>query len=127
VLLERSESSTTAAPNAENDYANGPSSSDLFVARIHRRKCAVAALRRSTLVHSMAAEVVMARFKVELVQSVVETAVVYVEANNQKEAEELALGGVVAASVSPVEVMADWRFKDMIGDIEILSITELKP
>jgi hypothetical protein len=43
--------------------------------------------------------VLMTRFRVELTQSVVETAVVYVEANNQQEAEELALGGMVGAGV----------------------------
>jgi hypothetical protein len=33
----------------------------------------------------------MARFRVELVQTVVETAVVWIEANNEQQAEELAL------------------------------------
>jgi len=33
----------------------------------------------------------MARFRVELVQTVVETAVCWIEANNEAEAEELAL------------------------------------
>jgi hypothetical protein len=128
VLLERSESSTTAAPNAENDYANGPSSSDLFVARIHHRECGVAALHRSALANSTAVEgSLMARFRVELAQTVVETATVYIEANNQQEAEELALSGVMAAGLSPTALIAEWKLKDIIGDIEVLSITELKP
>jgi len=33
----------------------------------------------------------MARFRVELVQSIVETAIVFVEATNEQQAEELAL------------------------------------
>jgi hypothetical protein len=69
----------------------------------------------------------MARYRVELVQSVVETAVVFVEANNQQEAEELALSGVMAAGLSPTALIAEWKLKDIIGDIEVLSITELKP
>jgi hypothetical protein len=27
----------------------------------------------------------------------------------------------------PVKVIADWKFKDIIGDIEVIGITELKP
>jgi hypothetical protein len=41
----------------------------------------------------------MARFRVELAQTIIETAIVYIEANNQQEAEELALGGMVGAGV----------------------------
>jgi hypothetical protein len=130
VLLERSESSTTAAPNAENDYANGPSSSDLFVARLHRNECGVAALHRSALVHSTAVEgSLMARFRVELVQSVVETCVVYVEATNAQQAEQLALewAGTGEPVAELANVIADWRFKDTLDDIEVLSVEELKP
>jgi hypothetical protein len=68
----------------------------------------------------------MARYRVELVQSVVETAVVFVEANNQQEAEELALSGVMAAGLSPTALIAEWKLKDIIGDIEVSGVEELK-
>jgi hypothetical protein len=68
----------------------------------------------------------MARYRVELVQSVVETAVVFVEANNQQEAEELALSGVMAAGLSPTALIAEWKLKDIIGDIEVIGVEELK-
>jgi hypothetical protein len=127
VLLERSESSTTAAPNAENDYANGPSSSDLFVACIHRRKCGVAGFQCSALVSATAVEgSLMARYRVELSQTVIENAIVYIEANNQQEAEELALSGVMAAGLSPTALIAEWKLKDIIGDIEVIGVEELK-
>jgi len=61
----------------------------------------------------------MARFRVELVQSVVETAVVWIEANNEQEAEELALQQVTTGAG------ADWRFKDGLGEIEILSVQQI--
>jgi hypothetical protein len=63
---------------------------------------------------STAVEVVMARFRVELAQSIVETAVVYVEATNAQQAEELALewaGTGEPVEAGPVKVIADWRFK----------------
>jgi hypothetical protein len=41
----------------------------------------------------------MARYRVELSQTIIENAIVYVEANNQQEAEDLALGGMVGAGV----------------------------
>jgi hypothetical protein len=115
VLLERSESSTTAAPNAENDYANGPSSSDLFVARIHRRKCTVAGLHGSALAGSTAVEVVMPTYRVELAQTVIERATVWIEANTADEAERLALAESAIG-------WAEFRFADSAGDIEVIGV-----
>jgi len=63
----------------------------------------------------------MARFRVELVQTVVETAVLFVEATIEQQAEELALE--LAGTGEPVD--AEWRFKDMLGDIEILSVQQI--
>jgi hypothetical protein len=68
----------------------------------------------------------MARFRVELSQTVIENAIVYIEANNQQEAEELALSGVMAAGLSPTALIAEWKLKDIIGDIEIIGVEELK-
>jgi hypothetical protein len=62
----------------------------------------------------------MARFRVELVQSIVETAVVFVEATNEQQAEELVLELAVTG-----EPDAEWRFKDNLGDIEILSVQQI--
>ena len=56
------------------------------------------------------------RFRVELVQTVVETCIVFVEATNAQQAEDLALAQITTGSG------ADWRFKDMLGGIEILSV-----
>jgi hypothetical protein len=61
----------------------------------------------------------MARYRVELVQSVVETAVVWIEANNETEAEELALQQVTTG------VGAEWKFKDTLDGIEILSVQQI--
>jgi hypothetical protein len=61
----------------------------------------------------------MARFRVELVQTVVETAVVWIEANNEAEAEEAALDQVTVGNG------AEWRFKDALGDIEVLDIKQI--
>jgi hypothetical protein len=88
----------------------------------------VAGLHRSALAGTTAVEVVMATYRIELVQSIVETCVVYVETTNAQQAEDLALewaGTGEPAEAEPVKVIADWKFKDIIGDIEILSITEL--
>ena len=63
----------------------------------------------------------MPRFRIELVQSVVETTVVWIEANNEQQAEELALE--LAGTGEPVD--AEWRFKDMLGGIEILSVQQI--
>ena len=60
----------------------------------------------------------MARYRVELVQSVVETAVVWIEANNEQQAEHLALAQVTTGQGT------DWRFHDSVGDIEVLATTE---
>jgi hypothetical protein len=48
-----------------------------------------------------------------LVQTVVETAVVWIEANNEAEAEDLALAQVTTGAG------AEWKFKDVIDGIEI--------
>ena len=61
----------------------------------------------------------MARYRVELVQTVVETAVVWIEANNEQQAEELALAQVTTGAG------AEWRFKDTLDGIEILSVQQI--
>jgi hypothetical protein len=45
----------------------------------------------------------------------------WIETNSAQQAEHLALAQVTIGSG------ADWKFKDVIGDIEVLSITESKP
>jgi hypothetical protein len=57
----------------------------------------------------------MARYRVELAQTVIERASVWIEATNKQEAEALALAQVTTA---------DWRFHDSVGDVEILATTE---
>ena len=59
----------------------------------------------------------MARFRVELVQ--VETCVVWIEANTEAEAEDLALAQETTGPGT------DWRFKDGLGNIEVLDITQI--
>jgi hypothetical protein len=61
----------------------------------------------------------MARFRIELIQTVVETAVVWIEANNEQQAEELALAQVTTGPG------AEWRFKDTLDGIEILSVQQI--
>jgi hypothetical protein len=61
----------------------------------------------------------MARFRVELIQTVVETAVCWIEVNNEREAEDLALQQVTTGAG------AEWRFKDTLDDIEILSVQQI--
>jgi hypothetical protein len=58
----------------------------------------------------------MTRFRI-LLASVIERAVVWIEANNSEEAEKLAL------AESAIN-LADWRFHDSAGDIEVLQTTE---
>jgi hypothetical protein len=58
----------------------------------------------------------MAKFCVELVQTVVETAVVWIEANNSDEAERLALEQATTGSG------ADWKFKDVLDGVEVLGV-----
>jgi hypothetical protein len=58
----------------------------------------------------------MGTFRVELIQTVVETAVCWIEANNEQQAEELALAQVTTGAG------AEWKFKDVIDGIEILSV-----
>jgi hypothetical protein len=86
----------------------------------------VAGFHHSALANSTAVEVVMARFRVELAQTVVETAIVFVEATDARAAEDLALE-IAGAGEPPAEVITDWKFKDVIDGIEVLSVEELKP
>jgi len=61
----------------------------------------------------------MARYRVELVQTIAEVAVVWIEANNEQQAEESALEQVATGAG------ADWRFKDTLDGIEILSVQQI--
>ena len=61
----------------------------------------------------------MPRFRIELVQSVVETTVVWIEANNEQQAEDLALAQVTTG------VGADWRFKDVLDGVKVLSVQQI--
>jgi hypothetical protein len=61
----------------------------------------------------------MARFRVLLAQTVIERTTVWVEATNKQEAEDLALSRVTTGPG------ADWRFKDGLGDIEVLDIKQI--
>ena len=60
----------------------------------------------------------MARYRVELAQTVIERATVWIEATNEQEAEEAALAQVTTGQGT------DWRFHDSVGDIEVLATTE---
>jgi hypothetical protein len=85
----------------------------------------VAGLHRSALAGSTAAEgSLMARYRVELSQTVIENAIVFVEATDAQAAEDLALE--IAGTGEPVEA-GDWKFKDILGDIEVIGVEELKP
>lgn len=57
----------------------------------------------------------MARFKVELAQTVIERATVWIEASTEDEAAKLAL-----------TEDAEWRFHEAYGDIEVMGVEELK-
>ena len=59
----------------------------------------------------------MTTYRVELAQTLSEIAVVYVDANNPDEAERLALSQVTTGSG------ADWKFKDVLDGVEVLSVT----
>jgi hypothetical protein len=61
----------------------------------------------------------MARFRVELVQTVIERATVWIEANSEDEAERLAL---MESSIG----LAEFRFAESCGDIEVIGV-EKKP
>jgi hypothetical protein len=69
----------------------------------------------------------MARFRVELTQTVIENAIVFVEATDAQAAEDLALE--IAGTGEPVEAepVTDWKFKDVIDGIEVIGVEELKP
>jgi len=60
----------------------------------------------------------MPRYRVELAQTVIERATVWIEASNEQEAEDLALAQVTTGQGT------DWRFHDSVGDIEVLATTE---
>jgi len=62
----------------------------------------------------------MARFRVELVQSIIETAVIWIEANNAAQAEELALSQATTGSGTA------WHFKDVLNGIEVLSVQQIR-
>jgi hypothetical protein len=53
------------------------------------------------------------------VQSVVETAVVWIEATNEQQAEDMALQQVTTGSGT------EWKFKDTLDGIEILSVQQI--
>jgi hypothetical protein len=87
----------------------------IHAALIHRRKRTVARLRRSALADSTAVEVVMPTFKIELAQTVIERATVWIEADSEGEAAKLAL-----------TEDAEWRFAEAYGDIEVIGVEESK-
>jgi hypothetical protein len=62
----------------------------------------------------------MARFKIELAQMVIERATVWIEANSEDEAARLAL---TESTIG----WAEFRFADSAGDIEVIGVEELKP
>jgi hypothetical protein len=62
----------------------------------------------------------MATYRIELVQTVVETAVVFVEATDAQQAEELALAQVTTGAG------AVWKFKDVLDGVEVLSAAECR-
>ena len=61
----------------------------------------------------------MPSYRIELVQCVIETAVVWIEANNEQQAEELALAQAATGSG------AEWKFKDTLDGIEVLSVQQI--
>jgi hypothetical protein len=61
----------------------------------------------------------MARFRVLLAQTVIERVTVWVEATNKQEAKDLALAQVTTGPG------ADWRFKDALDGVEVLSVQEI--
>ena len=61
----------------------------------------------------------MARFRVLLAQTIIERTTVWVEATNKQEAEDLALVRVTTGAG------AEWRFKDTLDGIEVLSVQQI--
>jgi hypothetical protein len=57
----------------------------------------------------------MARFRVELAQTVIERAIVWIEASTEAEAARLAL-----------TEDAEWRFAEAYGDIEFIDVHEVQ-
>jgi hypothetical protein len=57
----------------------------------------------------------MSRFKIELAQTVIERATVWIEASTEAEAAKLAL-----------TEDAEWRFAEAYGDIEIIDVHEVQ-
>jgi hypothetical protein len=69
------------------------------------------------VVSQTAAEVVMTTFKVELAQTTIERATVFIECGSADEAERLAV---------KESRHADWHFAEAYGDIEVIGVEELK-
>jgi hypothetical protein len=61
----------------------------------------------------------MARFKIELAQTAIERATVWIEASNEDEAAKLALS---ESSIG----LADWRFAESFGDIEVIDVHQVQ-
>jgi hypothetical protein len=61
----------------------------------------------------------MATYRIELAQTVIERATVWIEANSQDEAEALAL---TESSIG----FANWRFAESFGDIEVIDVHQIK-
>jgi hypothetical protein len=57
----------------------------------------------------------MSRFKVEMAQTVIERATVWIEASTEAEAAKLAL-----------TEDAEWRFAEAYGDIEVIDVREVQ-
>jgi hypothetical protein len=57
-------------------------------------------------------------FRVDLVQTVVEEATVFIEANSADEAEALAL-----SKVNDGDIHVSWHFCDAKGDAEVIEVT----
>jgi hypothetical protein len=89
----------------------------IHVAELYRRLCGLSDCQLVVVATQTAVEALMARFRVELAQTVIERATVWLEANNADEAEKLAL---------KESYHGDWRFKEAFGDIEVIGVEELK-
>jgi hypothetical protein len=96
------------------------SNRSVHVAHLSCRLRDVSNLQRGVVATQTAVEgSLMVRFRVELAQTVIERAIVWLEANNADEAEKLALKESTIG-------LADWRFAESGGDIEVIGIAEEK-